>query len=106
MGQVKSGLPFLVKILIQLAFVFNAGCTYLENIRTLNEPAAEQVSQVTQVLVPMEAYESAPLPTWQPIPHGLIRIPVTGAAKQTAADLNAAVRLAVDRYRLAQELKG
>jgi hypothetical protein len=54
----------------------------------------------------MEAYESAPLPTWQPVPYGLIQIPDTGAANQTAADLNAADRPAVDRYRLAQELKG
>jgi len=106
MGQDKPELSTLVKILIPLTFLFIAGCKYLENIWALNEPAAEQVSQVTQVLVPMEAYESAPVPTWQPVPHGLIRIPVTGAAKQTAADLNAADRPAVDRYRLAQELKG
>ena len=36
----------------------------------------------------------------------MIRIPVSGVAKQTAADMNSADRPAVDRYRLAQELKG
>ncbi len=106
MGQFKSGLSFLVKILILLAIVSNAGCTYLENILVLNEPTVESVSQVSQEPVAMEINEPTPLPTWQPVPHGLIRIPVTGSAKQTAADLNSADRPAVNRYRLAQELKG
>ena len=106
MGQFKSGLSFLVKNFILLVVVFIAGCTYLENILASNEPTVEPVSQVTQEPVATEAKEPTPLPTWQPIPHGLIRIPVTGSAKQTAADLYSADRPAVDRYRLAQELKG
>lgn len=63
MGQYKSGLSSLVMILIPLAIVFSAGCTYLENILALNEPAAEPVSQVTQEPVPTEAKEPTILPT-------------------------------------------
>ena len=66
MGQFKSGLSFLVKILIPLAIVMNVGCNYLENILALDEPAAESVSQVTQEPVPTEAKEPTQLPIWQP----------------------------------------
>lgn len=97
MGQFKSGLSFLVKIFVLLSIVSNAGCTYLENILVLNEPTVESVSQVSQEPVAMEVNEPTPLPTWQPVPYGLIRLPVTSSAKQTAADLNSADRPAVDR---------
>jgi len=63
MGQFKSGLSSLVMILIPLAIVFNAGCTYLENLLALNEHSAEPVSQVTQEPVPTETKEPTPLST-------------------------------------------
>jgi hypothetical protein len=70
MGQFISGLSILIKILIPLVIVINAGCTYFENILALDEPAAESVSQVTQEPVPTEAKEPTPLPTWQPAHMG------------------------------------
>jgi hypothetical protein len=47
-----------------------------------------------------------PLPTRIPIPIGLIKIPVTGSAQQTAANLNSAEHPAMNFYHLAQELEG
>lgn len=105
MGRIISILLFLVRIIIPLLMVFCAGCAYLENVQSLEAPVGHPVFRVSQEPAPTLANDPIYLPTRQPVPQGLIRIPVTGAEKQTADDLNEADRLEVDRYRLAQELK-
>ncbi len=103
--QFKSRISFWVRAFIPISIIFISSCSYVDRMQVLNEPTANPVSQITQVS-PTETSKPTPLPSRLPIPTGLIRIPVTGSAQQTAADLNSAQRPAVDRYRLAQELKG
>jgi len=55
---------------------------------------------------PTTAALPSPQPTLEPIPKGLIRIPVPASAGETAAALFAAEHPAVDNYRIAIELLG
>jgi hypothetical protein len=97
---------FLFIALVLVAFIFTSGCSYLDRMRALSEPTARPTSPATQVPAPTEANEPTPSASQVSIPMGLIKIPVTGEAVQTVLDLDSSERPTLDRYRLAQELKG
>jgi hypothetical protein len=92
--------------LILITILFISGCSLSDRMRALNEPTAKPTSPITQEPTPTAANGPTPLPTQISIPQGLVRIPVPGAARRTASDLNSAERPAMDRNRLAQELRG
>ena len=92
--------------LILIAILFISGCSFSNRMQALNEPTAKPISQATQEPTPTAEIGPTPLPTQLSIPQGLVRIPVPGVARQTASDLNSAERPAMDRNRLAQELRG
>ncbi len=105
-GLMKSRFSNLVRILIPFMFVFCAGCAYQENILSLDAPAEVSIAKETQEPEPTVAEVQTSVPTWQPVSDGLIRLPVTGAEKRTADDLNEADRPEVNRSHLSQELIG
>jgi hypothetical protein len=76
-------------------------CSTPSEVETPGSPT--KVVQDTVTSVPAE---STALPPQEPIPEGLIRIPVPASAEQTAAELNSAEHPPFDRYRLAKELRG
>lgn len=101
-----SGYSILIRYLILLSIGLTAGCNYLENVLSLENPVAESASAQVHETEREEPIEPKTLIAQKSVLQGLIRIPVTGAAKQTADDLNEADRPAVDRFRLGQELDG
>lgn len=89
------------KLYLTIFLILIAACSTPSETDTPESPT--EAVQETATPVPAEP---TPLPTREPIPEVLIRIPVPASAEQTAANLLAAEHPPLDRYRLAQELKG
>ena len=103
---INKGVSLTVKIFVTLSIILIVGCSSSNETQTPETPTAETVSQATQEAAPSTPTDAAPLPTREPIPEGLVRIPVPASAERTAAELLTAEHPAVDRYRLARELRG
>jgi hypothetical protein len=98
----KLRLAFLSKKFYLTVFlILIAACSTPSETETPESPT--EVVQETATTVPAEP---TPLPTREPIPEGLIQIPVPSSAVQTAEDLMAAEHPPVNRIRLAKELEG
>jgi immune inhibitor A len=98
----KLPIAFLARKLFLVMFLLLlAACSTPSEIETPESPT--EVVRETATSVPEEP---TPMPTKEPIPEGLIQIPVPDSAVQTAAELMAAERPPVDRIRLAKELEG
>jgi hypothetical protein len=89
------------KLYLTIFLILIAACSTPSETETPESPT--EAVQETETTVPAEP---TPLPTREPIPEGLIQIPVPASAEQTAEELIAAERMPVDRIRLAKELEG
>lgn len=101
MMLVKTSSTSFSKLSLTLALVMMAGCSMLSETKTPEAPT--QISPAT-VQTPLESPSA--VPAVEPLPDGLVQIPVPTSAEGTAAALIDAEHPPVDRYRLVRELKG
>lgn len=101
--MLSNGKPHFssLKLFAPLITILFVGCSSPTETTTPESPT--QVLQEKTSTIPATPEL---LPTREPIPEGLIQIPVPASAIQTAADLMAAEYPPVDRIRLAKELEG
>jgi immune inhibitor A len=100
----KNLFIFLPKPMFALVvLVLVAACSTPSETETPQSPTQE--IQATAVATALPA-EPTPLPTREPVPEGLIQLPVFASAEQTAQELFSAEAPPRDRFRLAQELLG
>ncbi len=99
----STSLAFAIVLTI---IILTSGCSYLDQMRSLNEFTATPTFKSTQTPSPTDVKGPTPTPTKVFIPKGLIRIPVTTGALQTVQELTSAERPTIDLYRLAQEYNG
>jgi len=104
--NIYKWISFPIKIFATIFVILIVGCSSAEESETPESPTAESVSPVTQETAPPLPPVPSPLPAKEPIPEGLVQIPVPASAEQTAAELLKAEHPPVDRYRLAKEFKG
>lgn len=103
---INKTMSFPVKLITTLSIMLIVGCSSPEETRMPEKPTAETVSPVTQETAPTTPADASSIPTREPIPKGLVQIPVPVSAEQTAEDLLNAEHPPMDRYKLARELKG
>lgn len=103
---ISKGVSLPVKMLVTLSTLLIAGCSSATGTQPLATPTVETVSQATEEAAPSSPMDAAPLPTREPIPEGLVQIPVPASAQFTAGELATADHPPTDRYRLARELRG
>ena len=96
---------FFIALLV-CTFILASGCSSLDRLRSLNEPTPKPESQDSPLTLETSTPEPTIEPTQVPIPMGLIRVPITGGARQTAQEINSTDLPAHDLYRTVQEMKG
>lgn len=99
-------ISFPIKIFATIFVILIVGCSSAEESETPESPTVESVSPVTQETVPPLPPVPSPLPAREPIPEGLVQIPVSDEVEETVSRLIEAEHPARDDYRLARELLG
>jgi len=101
MMLVKASSTLFKKLSLTLALMMMAGCSMLSETKTPESP-----TQVTPATAQTPLTSPSALPAVEPLPDGLVQIPVPASAEGTTAALMDAEHPPVDRYRLARELMG
>ncbi|MFL7891410.1 MAG: hypothetical protein AB8I56_05045 [Anaerolineales bacterium] len=92
---------YLMAVIFAVTILLLAACSSPAETETAESPT--KAVEETATSIPAEP---TLLPTREAVPEGLIQIPVPDSAVQTAADLQKAEHLPVDRIQLAKEFKG
>jgi hypothetical protein len=103
---INKAISFPIKIITTLFIFLIVGCSSTEETKTPESPTAESVSPVIQETELTIPPTPTALPASEPIPEGLVQIPVSDEVEETVSQLRDAEHPVRDDYRLARELLG